>query len=171
MSRLEVGDLLIPATPELLEGWTGPLALLGPGGGIDYAVHDSWVEGSMVLGYPGADEPLPLTDFDGVCAVCLDLTHAEVRDRVARVLWGRASHPGPVVVFRWADQQGLQLGWPSGLSKRWTAAYHDDGTEHFPDQGVPALADLDPDDGTLLPDDSRRVNAEALRAVWLEVAS
>lgn len=159
-------ELLIPATPELLEGWCGPIVVLD---------HEGWCEVPMEAALYGLrgfavtcwchlnGVPCERLDIVDLAHVRLDLSRAEVRDRVARVIIRQS---GP----RLASQGGSNVLFcpnrPSSV-RGFTSVPHPDGSG----PGViPALAALDPHDDTRLPDGSRRVDALALAAVWRAVA-
>ncbi len=150
--------LLLLATAALLEGWFGPVVLpdrvvhgVIVGHGWDDLVY-VWAGGS-VEGYRALD-------------LLLNLSRAEVRDRVARVVAG----------WRWrVDLDGGSVSWghqPVEHERhRWTLESNRGVMEFRPswarkhEGNIPALADLDPSSDTRLPDGSRLVDALALGAV------
>ena len=168
-------ELLIPATPELLTDWCGPVwwsgrlwaslgAFLTPDGPV---VTLAPLAAASVLA--------PLTHAD-LHEVRMPLARAEVRDRVVRVLASRLGHAGErpevlltedgysIVVGDVLDADGHMYVWdrngnPARVGRVAVPAL----------VAVPSLADLDPTDDTRLPDGSRRVDAVALGRVWLEV--
>ena len=131
-------DLLLKATHELLDGWCGPVMWRG------LLVH---CKGTVV-----GDE-VWVCDHRGQFLVSLadlhlDLSRAECRDRVARVV--RRHEP-------------YGLTWLPG-----------DGGVHWMVRAVSRsewldAAGLDPNDDTRLPDGSRLVDAQALLVVAKEV--
>jgi len=154
--------LRIPATRALLEGWCGPVLERGtrviacgitPKGLCDVAVPSTGRFGCV---------PIAL--------ISLDASHAEVRDRVCRVLAATLYTDGPhssacVVPGR------RGLGGAPGLLFGLLTVTPEDGDRWrwFDDDRAPALAALDPNDDTRLPDGSRLVDALALAAVAREV--
>ena len=175
-------DLHIQATPELLDGWCGPVVLTSRSGltrlcWMDGELYDSsgWCEDS--------EQYIPM--------LRLDLARAECRDRVARVAGvalGIHTTGGAKWVHRggceWALRgdpwRGMSTGSPPlDYSERRLCPYLTDGIRRLGDRRgmgslwscVPALADLDPTDDTRLPDGSRRVDAQALGLVWEAVCA
>lgn len=161
-------DLLIEATPELLQGWTGPVladdapAIADNG---EVLVTGKWW-------------------WWGNFTIRLDLSRAEVRDRVARCLaavegiepggcWDWTGGPNWALWCR--APKGQHAGSPAIDSyrrayvpevtkeMRRTMERHDIGRLY---RAVPALADLDPSSDERLPDGSRRVDALALARCW-----
>lgn len=150
--------LLLPATRALVEGWCGPVI-------VSQNTDDAW------LSYGEVDQ-----DGDVLVAgshitwynldkIRFDLSRAECRDRVARVVAGLALAPRAGLVdsctahtWEWA---------PAMDQRRWTLSGNGGGRgwEHFGLKSVPALAALDPNDDTRLPDGSRLVDALALALV------
>lgn len=138
--------LLIEATPELLEGWCGPVVFRWHHHGPKRAYMVSW-DGDLYDDCGPVEDPDQYRD-----GLHFDLARAECRDRVARVAWGRVAEPhcrrspdsgpykGAVVLIAWT-YDGVLVECPT-------------------DQ------DLDPHDDTRLPDGSRLVDALALAAVW-----
>lgn len=136
--------LLLSATQALLEGWFGPVVVDGA----------EW----MSLGGCHGDEDGFFRVHDGLVGltymeperVFLDLSRAECRDRVVRVLGGTdwVYVASAVGWWLWLDRQPSDRG---------------EG-RYYPASG-PALAGLDPNDDTRLPDGSRLVDALALAAV------
>lgn len=164
--------LLLPATRALVEGWCGPVVvrglspfhdgpavLLGPrepsaraGDWLVYLLHD--VEEGCEVASVSPDE------------IRLDLSRAECRDRVWRVVVAALGSPvdrpevthdedGLVILAGdLRDEQAQMYVWDRQGRPAGAARLH-----------VPALADLDPDDDTRLPDGSRLVDALALALV------
>jgi hypothetical protein len=128
--------LLIPATPELLEGWCGPVVVTWLQGWTETA---ACFEGRIFI----CEGDWPVEDMPDYGAVHLDLSRAEVRDRVARVV-------GPGV-----GAMVLATGMLSGAHRHRVIASR--------------APHLDPTDDTRLPDGSRLVDALALAAVAREV--
>lgn len=161
--------LLVPATPALLEGWCGPVlahvydkpepcVLIGPSvlelddgtEVMDYALHV--VDGETF-------DTAPVDD------IALDLSRAECRDRVARVL----APPGLGAI---APRLVCEVAHTGGI---WLVFLDEEGGNVVLDDEQPARwpwpVDLDrhPTDDTELPDGSRLVDALALAAVAREV--
>ena len=165
-------DLLLPvaACPGILDGWCGPVWMGGwtvalAGTGIVRGIGDAAWGQCMDT---GAYRTAPVPD------VHLDLSRAECRDRVDRYIIGRISG-GDVGGCRpefTADEDGWAMLWcdlcdpARGGMAVWDRQGY--GAGHPGTPNVHALADLDPNDDTRLPDGSRRVDALALRAVAME---
>ena len=126
-------DLLLKATPELLTGWCGPISL----GGVP-AAWDPWSQCIIADVFGSHDMPIRF-----------DMTRAECRDRVARVLAG----------VLYPDETDIER--MTGGSSPWWL----DWAGHIPT----LLTTLDPNDDTRLADGSRRVDAMALLLVAREV--
>lgn len=150
--------LLVPATPALLDGWCGPvwwshrtIALAG--------VNDGELWG--LCWDTGAFRTVPIAE------VHLDLSRAECRDRVARVL----APPGlgaiaPRLVCEAAHTGGIWLVFLD--EEGGSVMLGDDRPARWP---WPVDLDRHPTDDTELPDGSRLVDALALAAVAREVLS
>jgi hypothetical protein len=166
--------LLIPATPELLDGWCGPVVVEHSSGrwlwdGEDECLVDADGELHTPDMYGDRDGVVLGVGTADVRALMLDLARAECRDRVARVLADAAVGPGGHTS---GSEWGCQWGRHGGGSWLLNGV----GDLRFADEPgsddaihVPALADLDPNDDTRLPDGSRLVDALALAAVAREV--
>jgi len=165
--------LLVTCTRALLEGWCGPVHGL---------VHNGVPVRAVSIGdFTGDGRAMLWTDvgdwlmFPG--DLSLDLSRAECRDRVLRVLalaaMGARARAGTAApdwywcddvdgtdVPEWTPSQGGDL-------LRWylPTAPASDHEVH-----VPSLAVLNPNDDTRLPDGGRLVDALALAAVWREVS-
>lgn len=140
---MEPHDLMIPATPELLDGWCGPVrtnsGLAGPSRFVFlYRSKSRPGEAVCACRATGNVRGIPFA------ALFLDLARAECRDRVARVLRPSCQNG---VELRFDGRSLYVGGHPS--TRAWYEA-----------QG------LDRDDDTRLPDGSRLVDALALAAVW-----
>lgn len=160
--------LLIKATPELLEGWCGPVRVPDPawrsaavwGPSEDPDCPGCWLTWAPFLGLQQwiADQ------------IRLDLSRAECRDRVVRVLAWECRYV-PEGAWWWNIGDGRwSLRAPLGGGKGYVT-FRSPGSPE-PSEARPevsALADLDPTDNTRLPDGSRLVDALALAAVWREV--
>ncbi len=165
--------LLIPCTRALLEGWTGPVHGYVSGGLPTRAVciGDFDANGDVYLWTEVGSDPVPPSSLS------LDLSRAECRDRVARVLvatyrparsactapdwyWCDDGDDGPQAEPEWTLNQGADL-------LRW---YVPGPARSDHEVSVPALGAVDPGDGARLPDGSRIVDALALAAVWREVS-
>ena len=155
--------LLVPATRALVDGWCGPVVVDGRATVTwwDNGASSVWVETT-----PDGDGYWLIA---AIASAALDLSRAECRDRVARVVAGLALAPRAGLVdsctahtWEWA---------PAMDQRRWTLSGNGGGRgwEHFGLKSVPALADLDPNDDTRLPDGSRLVDALALAAVARQV--
>ena len=164
-----MSDLLLKATPALLDGWCGPVVVEIPHHG-----H----AGSIALGadlVPLCWDEVGCCDLpDGYSSAAphyLALSRAECRDRVARVVFGRVASP--------RCWRAHRAGRPMGVAFRMTLGdvwyeggdWWDGGQGHDPARFCPALASLYPSDDTRLPDGSRLVDAQALLAVAREVMS
>lgn len=149
--------LLLPATRALVEGWCGPVVVRGlspfhDGPAVLLGPHD--VEEGCEVASVSPDE------------IRLDLSRAECRDRVWRVVVAALGSPvdrpevthdedGLVILAGdLRDEQAQMYVWDRQGRPAGAARLH-----------VPALADLDPDDDTRLPDGSRLVDALALALV------
>ena len=168
-------DLLIPATAELLDDWFGPVVYLDCAYPwvIRHVRDGAYVvqgtgDGTRGSGGGGYDSGADLDDLR------LDLSRAECRDRVARVLAQninkapmsagiRQGATAPDAAFRFPKSggsftlAGAQEGnGGGGPSMTWLACVG----------SCDGLVGLDPLDDARLPDGSRRVDALALAAVW-----
>ena len=190
-------DLLLPVAscPGILDGWCGPVVV---------ETVTGWREAAVVGDYIVlvTDRGRAFVEVAGAAVepyIYIDLSRAECRDRVARLMAIRFDLPPGVAWLtlragrredRWPvygkrDDGGIVIGCRpevipthAVLSTRpdtgrtsivlggWQVPYK---TRDFFEAVVPALADLDPNDDTRLPDGSRRVDALALRAVAMEV--
>ncbi len=156
MTRLNTDPdprLLVSATQELLDDWCGPVLVDG--------LPSIANLGEVLWRGPSQAEPR-WWYWKNPDRVDLDLHFAECRDRVCRVLIAsrrpamRAHHGAR---FRPGVTRGV-----------WVLHGDQSESETFAASGggwtcVPALADLDPTDGTRLPDGSRFVDAWALKLV------
>ncbi len=157
--------LLVTCTRGLLENWTGPVHGLVQMGVPARAVctGDFDDRGRVYLWTDGGDASVRPDE------VSLDLSRAECRDRVVRVLASRV--PG---CNRVGEPHVVQL--PRGMSRLYFGAHgvalsvQWSSDPALSDWHVPALAALDPNDDTRLADASRLVDALALAAVWREVS-
>lgn len=169
--------LLIPATRALLDGWCGP---------VEYECALGWLPGvwdhglGCVLTERGPQEVSCACHRWALEAhVRLDASRAEVRDRVVRVVAETLADPArDIVAPQFEPQQDPDVREPVYLAEwvilwgstlvRWFVARRaaDDGNAVVE---LPALAALDPNDDTRLPDRSRLVDALALVAVAREV--
>lgn len=175
-----MSDLHVTATPDLLDGWTGQALLQTQGA--------RWVEGVVLDGdhaahFVGGSVYRDSIELDLIRRIRLDLSRAECRDRVCRVLAARLLREVPAngdgyswrmepVSCSW-ELQTHNRNWMARFAadtSGWFAVDEGNRTGRFPSRSVPALADLDPDDDTRLPDGSRRVDALALAACWREVS-
>ena len=158
--------LLIRATDDLLAGWCGPIVarhvpcvlLLGRIENMpDHVLTSGW------------------TDSVPIDEICLDLSRAEVRDRVARVVArSQPNYQGGALAWAFSGALG---GWM--MEERLPLLHIDDRREqgwafcsgpYFESWGrFDALANVNPNDPTLLPDGSRLVDALALAAVARQV--
>ena len=125
-----MSDLLLKATPSLLDGWCGPVSRQIPE--CDFEPGPFAWPSEQTVGWV-------------LHCYSLDLSRAECRDRVARLLR--------------RNKYGLQL-WLDGhrvmVSAKSATAFYE-------------MHDLDPNDDTRLPDGSRLVDAQALLLVAREV--
>jgi hypothetical protein len=161
-----VGDLRIPATAALLEGWTGPVVL----GTFPTAVDDGCVS-TPDWGWQ------PVAGY--LDRLSLDLARDEVADHVARRLAERVGLVNPCDGhgFTWHFNHLTHkwcLGtWSSNFQAWFMASGLRGSSQLRPDvvwYPVPALAALDPSDDARLPGGARRVDRLALRACWLEAS-
>lgn len=152
--------LLLSVTPELLDGWCGPVVFRWDHNGPKRAHMVSW-DGDLY-----DDCGLVEDQEEYRQGLHLDLARAECRDRVARVLFGCPDYAvtdddpgmdgvsGPRGLWLWADGRVY-------CSDARAAAY-------FRGQHLPTMPS-DWRDDTRLPDGSRLVDALALAAVAREV--
>lgn len=158
--------LLLPATRELLEGWCGPGLLDNEPVLVDG-------DNGCVIRLDGTPldydtSYLPVV-FDAYMrsrgTLRLDLSRAECRDRVARVVAaGRWPMQVQSTALRWGTRIPEERAWVLGGAWVYTSCVEE------PDEVlVTALADLDPTDDTRLSDGSRLVDALALAAVARQV--
>lgn len=158
-------ELLIPATAALLDGWVGPLVYVGDDGAERWScVVESWSPDRSRVRVVGVILP----GMAGVTAGCaiselrLDLSRAECRDRVARVIDGS----GPLVTEIYTAYPGpiskISIGCTLYISQPYGRGWGEP-------RCIPALAALDPADDRRLPDGSRWVDAAALTIVAREV--
>lgn len=163
--------LLIAATSELLEGWSGPVVVVD-GDHLLECVHlgvahgrDGWVALGELAIRPGA----PVVDAlqRPIGDVRIDMRRAEVRDRVARVLTAAEERPcgwnDALVEHAW-QCDGFDLVWDEGRERR---GLH--GDLKVSEAATQALVALDWEADDDLADGSRRVDALALAVVWREV--
>lgn len=169
--------LLVQATPDLLEGWCGPVVVRDR----TTEHHTVWQNGGWLDTFTRRWRPL------GDGNVHLDLSRAECRDRVARVLarvlggtapngvtwscnsyhrrkcWHLFCHGAPMLD---RDGSGRPRPVPPSRPQHF-------GGQAWPNRGwylhVPALSALKNNDDTRLPDGSRLVDALALAEVWRAV--
>lgn len=158
-------DLLVPATADLLRGWTGPV------------VFGGWPVALAGIGIVRATGSVaPTEEAYGLCMetgayrtapvaeVTLDLARDEAADRCARVVAERVGIPSTPTWF-WHSAMG---GWLLGTGRPPTCRLFGgkgSGYDHI----VPALAALNPNDDTRLPSGARLVDRLALAAVVREV--
>lgn len=152
--------IFLPATVAILEGWCGPARFSDHQAlcvvlAVGIGTHDRpWVE----LFHTGRCEAFRTS----LGTVSLDLSRTEVRDRVLRVV----SMPEEA---HFGTGGANTIGWkPMSHEKGWVLEVNDPyghARLNFGLDRVPALADLDPNDDTCLPDGSRLVDALALGEV------
>lgn len=149
--------LLLQATPALLDGWCGPVEVDG---------RETVVDRGRVLDFADWE---PAEDF--IAGVWLDLSRAECRDRVARVVAAVLGVPlaerGALWMHQGAGIWGLFCGSRSFLFKGKPDRRFSPNNPTW----VKNLDSLDPEDDTRLPDGSRLVDALALAIVAREVAA
>lgn len=159
--------LLLQATPALLDGWCGPVVL------PDVEMHGAIVTHGMSYAYVWSD--------GGICRyepadLYLDLSRAECRDRVARVVAVSAGLRHEVRDWAWYPVGSLGshydvTGGPDVPHPAMPEArFHSAVTRGWKPgdmvrRVIPALAGIDPNDATRLPDGSRLVDALALAIV------
>ena len=176
-----MSDLLLEAPPALLDGWCGPVVYRAGGRTPGVVVGTCEHKGTRVfrVWWESPAHPHGTGHPTHPSALLLDLSRAECRDRVARVV---------AAVMRLDTANGVQYLLRSGEpqdapgfieacgGRIFVTASLDEGTmaspldpwlmaSSEPDEPwltVPALATLDPNDNTRLPDGSRRVDALAL---------
>lgn len=153
--------LLIPATRALVEEWCGPV--------VTRATHygGAWAPWVVVNAGGGTVTVASSSDAATVTVgdVFLDLSRAECRDRVARVL---ADIRG--IAIRWTTAPRFRYGYSksAGLDGPEQAVFWDyRGDSGHPE--VPGFSGLNPNDDTRLPDGSRLVDALAIAAVARQV--
>lgn len=156
--------LLVPATRALLEGWCGPVVTSSmAGAGVS--------DGSAVLRVDSGERCRVVGwsyDWYPLRNVFLDLSRAECRDRVARVVLVSEGHPSaPAWWYRIGASDAAWALHPAGTCIQFMPSTGGGRRATYDGWGcpVPALADLDPNDDTRLPDGSRLVDALALAAV------
>lgn len=175
MSPEQREALYLPASRALLDGWCGPVEARDANGVWHPCVTLGWSGNENIPGawvYSEAQAPLfgaeeeRGADFVSAVHLRLDLSRAEVRDRVARVLAAQALDlpvaSGVAVQFVRNPLGGRMLAFAVTDGRSVVTAAVDSIT-------CPALAALDPDDDTRLPDGSRLVDALALAGVAREV--
>lgn len=149
-------DLLLPATPEMLDGWAPYVVIKQFSETLEgYLLPESEPDGWRFVMAP-ADGKWTKRLVRDEARIFVPLDRAEARDRVVRVVpqpWRNEPGPGALSLRRSGDYVSLCIG----------------GYVVADSRSVPALADLDPHDDTRLPDGSRLVDALALRAVAMEV--
>lgn len=139
--------LLAPCTADLLRGWTGPVHGYVHRGIPTRAVSIGEFGGGMVMLWAETGDAV-VRPAD----LSLDLSLAECRDRVVRVVAQHLANDGaPRPYLRCLDADSARQTAP--------AEWYDS-----------ADLRLDPNDDTRLPDGSRLVDALALAAVWREVS-
>lgn len=158
-----MSDLLLRATPALLDGWCGPV------------VWNSFAATHCIDGLLLSTDGMADDAHGWWGSIYLDLTRAECRDRVARVVAAQnGMTPDAAVCWYYSSVLG---GWLLH-SRRPFLRLCDEREQSVaycaePDFAAwgrwPALATLDPHDDTRLPDGSRRVDAMALLLVAREV--
>lgn len=169
-------DLLLEATLALLDGWCGPIVVRRGTTHTPLWIPGVWLgwsdEDAATLNYEAVDPTLEngAAEFRDEVEVYLDLSRRECRDRVARALavplWElyasqrakvHAPKPSPYApghLVRWRHD-------PHGYTVVHWAVSDNDGSWRMRVRFF-CLADLDPNDGTRLPDGTRLVDALAL---------
>lgn len=163
-------DLLLPATPELLDGWCGPVVLRVDEHDAEVVVVTYRPDTNMV-GISYKRQPYIEGQWAPLDCILLDLSRAECRDRVARVL-AAVVYDADLVL---TTAPRFFCAWTR--DRKWcmdaeVVRHARDGSRSGGCAGGEwwkSLADLDPHDDTRLPDGSRLVDALALHAVALEV--
>jgi len=172
----DLAALRLPATPELLDGWCGPIMVHRGLADAPCWVPGVWLgwdgDNVALLNYVAVDINAEIGWPEGhedvhVDSVYLDMARAECRDRVARFIHG--SRPDKLGVST-REPDSIGVGEMRIGRMRFADGWHDDGAAYFPGDGVPTLADLDPEDPRLLPDGSRYVDALALMLVCRHLA-
>ena len=172
-----MSELLLQATPELLDGWRGPAAYCD---GSSCVVVESPTNAgqpfptTLVWDRPSGRHPKGVTRWGRTENVYLDLARAECRDRVARVI--AEHHFGGIDDLLMTTAPRWFCRW---LHTEPTWDIEAEAIEHEADgkrSGTSSeqafiLPNLDPTDDTRLPDGSRLVDARALLAVAREVLS
>lgn len=165
--------LLVPATHSLLDGWCGPVRT--PKGAevsigrvdIEDGPFGPVLAALTVRLSDGVEHWLDLRN------IALDLSRAECRDRVARVLAAqlRGDRVPTAIAPEWTPHLrtrsaagGLGHVNDGGWWHLWIGGYR-----RFDAGAIDALSALDPHDDARLPDGSRLVDALALAAVAREV--
>lgn len=202
-----MGDPLhIRATAPLLEGWCGPVVAHDCDGDAHRCVSLGWsnnphIPGAWVFDEADTDsfrenEDEPGPQFVSDVHLLLDLSRAECRDRVCRVLAARFGLL-PGAAWLTLREGRREAYWPVYSMRADNTPVYGTSVEVIPthavlstqprigrtsasfgalpvpykhgeyfDGVVPALAALDPNDDARLPDGSRLVDALALAAVW-----
>ena len=162
--------LLVQATPELLDGWCGPVLLETQGLG--------WVPGvvldgvAAILSEHGECKAVDALDDRKLAHVHLDLSRAECRDRIDRAIMAALDMPPNMRPEFTADEDGWSmlvgdLRDPAvGEMAVWDREGRAAGCCKI---GAPGLAHVNPLDRALLPDGSRRADALARAAIWRAV--
>lgn len=159
-----MSDLLLKATPELLDGWCGPVVGRPAGNeGTRYA-HVPW--SAHERHYASSSGYSVLTD--ALADVYLDLARAECRDRVARVVATRWQIPVRHTAPNWeewwpqSDAPQWRLGYAARGEGRAHVMFHQRRPRHMyqNDIVVPALASIPAD----APPDLRAARALVLCA-------
>jgi hypothetical protein len=162
--------LLVPATHALLDGWCGPVVVDGH--------EEVWTRGRLLV-VDEDDEAMWWGEDVDHGDLRLDLSRAEVRDRVARCLaatmtGGPVGDEPPIFYFQWHQprytRSNARRQRMATIGRLVCWVDRDDPAEPRlgPKYGgvLPSLADLDPGyPGERLPDGSRWVDAAALAAV------
>lgn len=167
------GGLLVPATPDLLDGWCGPVGV---------PPWNAKMLGTVVVvdTAPGARQSTCLTTLEGVVRVdhdmlFLDLSSPECADRGARVLASRLGARAGVTapLFRRHDATPEFSSWAlwdgegaAHIATSVPCSPTRSGHPPWPQFYVPALAAIDPNHPRIVPSGARWVDLRAL-ALWL----
>lgn len=149
-TRIEMLALMMFATPEMLEGWTGQAVVLWY---ADNGDHEPCVV-SPKLDHNDQMAPHLMTqEMDWwwpiggeLHDVFVSLANASVRDHIARLIFAKL-YPG-------RNPDRFDMG--ESTTPWWLGWRH----------RSPGLAGLDPDDPRVLPDGSRWVDAMAMSILW-----
>lgn len=158
--------LLIPATPVLLDEWCGPAVFRFNDVDAHVTICAFTAKTGMV-GFAYQRNRLMEGQHASIEYFLLNLSRSECRDRLTRMVAVQLDLVPDQRFFHyrtgcWRFEWGYSF-----CADRSPEDWH---TPFTVDLIVPALADLDPDDPTLLPDGSRLVDALALAAVWAGVS-